>query len=199
MKNFKDLIRGDVVYKILSDKAVYKLTLKETPNVIAGKNLYLRTDKGDVEIYCTELCHASYRADYHTVSFQQYTVIVGGSKNSIRKGPKFCNYWRDISESAVLFMKNAIDGSIHEVTPKEVFKSEDYFLINIPGLDDTIIFNRKNEKNEVFKWGNYYISYNPDNILSDIAKSIKYYKDQIQVLEEETIRLQYLLDTYENN
>lgn len=199
MKRFKDLVQGDIIYKILSDKAVYKLTLRETPTVIAGENLYLRTDMGNVDVYCTELCHTSYKVDYRTLSFQTYTVIIGGSKNSIKSGPKLCNSWRNISENAVLFAKNTVDGSVYEVVPKEVFKSEDYFLINIPKLGDTIIFNRKNEKNEVFKWGNYLISYNPDNILSNIAKSIKYYKDQIQVLEEETIRLQYLLDTYENN
>lgn len=199
MKRFKDLVQGDVIYKILSDKTVYKLTLRETPNVIAGENLYLRTDMGNVGVYCTELCHTSYKADYRTLSFQEYIVIIGGSKNSIKSGPKLCRSWRDISENAVLFVKNSVDGSVYEMTPKEVFKSDGYFLINIPKLGDTIIFNRKNEEDEVFRWGNYYISYSPDNILSNIAKSIKYYEDQIQILEEETIKLQYLLDTYEND
>lgn len=198
MKRFKDLVQGDIIYKILSDKAVYKLTLRKTPNVIAGENLYLQTDMGNVDVYCTELCHTSYKADYHMLSFQEYTVIIGGTENSIKIGPKFCKSWRDISENAVLFLKNTIDGSIREIRPKEVLKSDDYFLINIQELEDTVIINRK-DAGEVIKWGNYYISYKLDNIVSYIEDDIRFYENQIQLLEEETIKLQYLLDTYENN
>lgn len=197
MKRFKDLVRGDVVYKVLSNKCVYKLTLKETPNVIVGRDLYLRADLGDIYISCTKLCSTFYREDGF-LTFQQFTAIIGGTENSIKIGPKFCKSWRDISENAVLFLKNTIDGSIREIRPKEVLKSDDYFLINIQELEDTVIINRK-DAGKLIKWGNYYISYKLDNIVSYIEDDIRFYENQIQLLEEETIRLQYLLDTYENN
>lgn len=197
MKRFKDLVRGDVVYKVLSNKCVYKLTLKETPNVIVGRDLYLRADLGDINVYCTKLCKASYQEDGF-LTFQQFTAIIGGTENSIKIGPKFCKSWRDISENTVLFLKDTINGSIKEVRPKEVFASDDYTLMNIQELEDIVIVNRR-EVDKVIKWGNYYISYNLNSIISHIEDSIKFYENQIQLLEEETIRLQYLLDTYENN
>lgn len=197
MKRFKDLVRGDVVYKVLSNKCVYKLTLKETPNVIVGRDLYLRADLGDIYIPCTKLCSTFYREDGY-LTFQKHTVIIGGTENSIKMGPKFCKSWRNISENAVLFLKDTINGSIKEVRPKEVFASDDYTLMNIQELKDIVIVNRR-EVDKVIKWGNYYISYNLNSIISHIEDSIKFYENQIQLLEEETIRLQYLLDTYENN
>lgn len=196
MKRFKDLVRGDVVYKVLSNKCVYKLTLKETPNVIVGRDLYLRADLGDIYIPCTKLCSTFYREDGY-LTFQKHTVIIGGTENSIKMGPKLCRSWRDISENAVLFSKNTIDGSIREIRPKEVLKSDDYFLINIQELEDTVIINRK-DAGEVIKWGNYYISYKLYNIVSYIEDDIRFYENQIRLLEEETIKLQYLLDTYDN-
>lgn len=197
MKRFKDLVRGDVVYKVLSNKCVYKLTLKETPNVIVGRDLYLRADLGDINVYCTELRKASYQEDGF-LTFQQFTAIIGGTENSIKIGPKFCKSWRDISENAVLFLKDTVDGLIKEVRPKEVFVSDDYLLMNIQELKDIVIVNRRDEGNKVVKWKDYYISYNLDNITSYIKDSIRFYENRIQSLEEETIRLQYLLDTYES-
>lgn len=197
MKRFKDLVRGDTVYKILSDKCVYKLMLMETPNVIAGEDLHIWADLGDIYISCTKLCSTLYREDGF-LTFQQFTAIIGGTENSIKIGPKFCKSWRDISENTVLFLKDTINGSIKEVRPKEVFASDDYTLMNIQELEDIVIVNRR-KVDKVIKWGNYYISYNLNNIISHIEDSIKFYENQIQLLEEETIRLQYLLDTYENN
>lgn len=192
MKRFKDLVRGDVIYKILSDKCVYKLTLTRTPDVIAGEDLHIWADLGDIYIPCTKLCSTFYREDGY-LTFQKHTIIIGGTENSIKMGPKFCKSWRNISENAVLFLKNTTNGLIKEVKPKEVFRSDDYLLINIQELEDTIIINRK-DAGKVIKWGNYYISYELDNIVSHIKDDIRFYENQIQLLEEETIRLQYLLD-----
>ena len=197
MKRFKDLVRGDTVYKILSDKCVYKLMLMETPNVIAGEDLHIQADLGNIFIPCTKLCSTFYREDSYLLN-QKYTVIVGGTENSIKTGPKFCRSWNNISENAILVLKNATDGLVKEIRPKEVFKSDDYFLINIQELEDTVIINRRDEGNKVVKWKDYYISYNLDNITSYIKDSIRFYENRIQSLEEETIRLQYLLDTYES-
>lgn len=197
MKKFKDLVQGDVIYKVLSDKSVYKLTLKRTPDVIAGEDLHIWADLGDIYISCTKLCSTFYREDGF-LTFQQFTAIIGGTENSIKIGPKFCKSWRDISENTVLFLKDTINGLIKEVRPKEVFASDDYTLMNIQELEDIVIVNRR-EVDKVIKWGNYYISYNLNSIISHIEDSIKFYENQIQLLEEETIRLQYLLDTYENN
>lgn len=196
MKKFKDLVQGDVIYKVLSDKSVYKLTLKRTPDVIAGEDLHIWADLGDIYISCTKLCKASYQEDGF-LTFQQFTAIIGGTENSIKIGPKFCKSWRDISENAVLFLKDTVDGLIKEVRPKEVFVSDDYLLMNIQELEDIVIVNRR-KVDKVIKWGNYCISYNLNNIISHIEDSIKFYENQIQLLEEETIRLQYLLDTYDS-
>ena len=197
MKKFKDLVQGDVIYKVLSDKSVYKLTLKRTPDVIAGEDLHIWADLGDIYISCTKLCSTFYREDGF-LTFQQFTAIIGGTENSIKIGPKFCKSWRNISENTVLFLKDTINGSIKEVRPKEVFASDDYTLMNIQELEDIVIINRRDEGNKVVKWKDYYISYNLDNIASYIKGSIRFYENRIQSLEEETIKLQYLLDTYES-